>query len=420
MDKENTPNTYLLPASLSATAAIRAADAAKSAPRVKGGLFSSLLSDATKSIREEGDQQVAAHLQNEEAIAVTSQWIREEMDERVAAKVAKDMQEELTRERLERARVDEKEAMNVAIEERRSMLAAAQAKRDMELSDLQTAQRTVIQDANEEYQLKEKCKEDVNYAKEVYECLQDEMLAEELQRQEEAEDKRRKDKLLELERADAKKAAAEQKQIHDILEKEYKSQVERDFEVARREQIALEVSESQKKIVQEKNDTILSRKMAIKSLREEHRRKKRIALLSSNKNVFASLQTIANQWEEADADVEDVAGGLCITLLLPHMMELKVRPSGKYKVVIDATRMVGRDDEYASTENASYCAEYIIEGKNVSIKQEECHHEYSSETGLLHVYIDNIHLDGALGDAEPKKSIISNLKDNFSRLFSRK
>jgi hypothetical protein len=102
---------------------------------------------------------------------------------------------------------------------------------------------------------------------------------------------------------------------------------------------------------------------------------KRCQVLSESIH-FPDTQGIATQWETAEAECEDVAGGICLTLLLPHMRDLKVFASSSTKVEIEASRMIYEGDTHANRDNAKYSAEFIIEGKDVNItasRRPMCH-----------------------------------------------
>jgi hypothetical protein len=110
---------------------------------------------------------------------------------------------------------------------------------------------------------------------------------------------------------------------------------------------------------------------------------------------FPTEELIAEQWEQAAAQVEDVCDGICITLLLPNIIKVKVSATGSTgrKVLIDATRMA-TDTALASPDNTQYLAEFKIDGANVRLTDDDVSFDYSSETGLLHIYVESVSLDG--------------------------
>lgn len=92
---------------------------------------------------------------------------------------------------------------------------------------------------------------------------------------------------------------------------------------------------------QEIEDFNYSIKFNIKTAREEHRRQKRVELVTSDKFLpCPSIQAIAKQWEDADAEVENVEGGICMTIVLPNLKKLNVKVEKKNKIEIDASRTI--------------------------------------------------------------------------------
>ena len=47
-------------------------------------------------------------------------------------------------------------------------------------------------------------------------------------------------------------------------------------------------------------------------------------------------------------------------------------------------------------------------------------YEYASENGLLHVYVDNVHLERSMAEGSTEKEgVLSRFKKGFSRMFNR-
>jgi len=112
--------------------------------------------------------------------------------------------------------------------------------------------------------------------------------------------------------------------------------------------------------------------------------------------LFNTIEKIGIQWEEAEAEVEDVAGGLCLTLVLPYLRDVRLKAARNNTVDLEAFRIVGKEENdkgLATEDNSQYCAEFVIDGRNVNICNNDLSFEYSSESGLLHVYIESVHLD---------------------------
>ena len=92
-----------------------------------------------------------------------------------------------------------------------------------------------------------------------------------------------------------------------------------------------------------------------------------------------------------------MAGGICMTILLPYMADIKVTIVGrrKNKVELEARRTIFAEEREAhnlDTNSSVYAAEFVIDGaENMSDK--DVSFDYSSESGMLHIYIDNLMLN---------------------------
>ena len=418
----------------------------KRAPREKGA-FCRLLADVTNEQSKESedhDVKVAVETQCAEALEMATGWIREEAD----AKYAEDLHEKLVKEEKDgkeaALKSGESEALKLAIEERRRVQAEAAARREMENKDCEFAKKVVLNDAEEEHNIKEACSKDDEAAERLHRELQDELLAEELMKKEEQEFLELQKKKQEMIEQDAKMAqkelALEEERHHNeekMRQKKILDQAMHDFEVARKTQVELDVEASKTKTEQENRDAQYALKMTIMHAHEAHRRTKRLEVIHSAK-VFNSVKKVSQQWLDADAEVEDVAGGLCLTLLLPYLRDIKVSALDKKRVDLEAYRIVGTEEQkagLATVDNSQYSAEFVIDGNNVHITDKDVSFEYSSESGLLFVYIENVHLDetnegvdaGGVSDgtaagssSHTGSSWTSSLKNGFKRMFGRK
>lgn len=345
------------------------------------GAFGRLLADVTNDQKEEQvnqDEKHALDIQCDEALHMASQWMQMDADEKLAMKTEKALVDEERRGRLAEIQRGESAAMTVAIEERKNLVALAQSKKEQEKSDVEYAKNTIMDDVEEQHRFRELCKKDDEVAKKVYAQLQDELMAEELQAKEDS-------------------AFKEMQAAQRVADK---ARIEADFEVARKAQIALDVKYSEEKFTREKKDAAMALNMAIKTSREEHRRFKKLQLVHKP-IIFNTIEKVGKQWEEAEADVEDVSGGLCLTILLPYLRDIKIKAMQKNCVDLEAYRIVGQEERHKgldNEENSQYCAEFVIEGNNVNIISNDLSFEYSSDTGLLHVYVENVHLDGESTD----------------------
>jgi len=414
-------------------------------PREKGA-FGRLLSDVTNEQSKESenhDIKFAVETQAEEAMSLANDWIREESDAKIAEELSEKLKYEEKMTKENEISAGEAEALKVAIEERRRIQAEADAKKHMECKDSEMAKQVVIDDAEEEHAFKELLSKDDEAAKKLHDQLQDELLAEELMKKEEAEFmvlQKKKQALIDKDAKIAQKELLREQEAFRVSEKQRQDEVLRqamaDFEVARKTQKELDVAASEAKMTQEKEDAQCALKLTILAARDAHRRAKRLELIHSPK-VFNTISKVSQQWLEADAEVEDVAGGLCLTLLLPYLRDIKVSALDRKRVDLEAYRIVGSEEQkanLATVDNSQYSAEFVIDGRNVNITNNDVSFEYSSESGLLFVYVENVHLDedgtagGASGGssrAESKEDDSgtgwgTSLKNSFKRMFSSK
>lgn len=396
---------------------------AESKESKSGSRFGRLLSDVTNELIVESDEKFAMQSQVDEAYDIANDWIREERDRKIAEKVSYELQEGEKKKKMSELAMGECEALNIAMDERRRVLAEEKQRRLIEAADSEACKKIVIDEIEEEHRFKTICAKDEHYAKEVYDLMQDELLAESFQSREEREHRERVEELNALMKADEKVAMDH----HDLLSKEWKGmsdkQSEEDYQLALKHQATLDERNRKLKLRQEEADRVLSKKIATKAAREEHRRQKRIFWITSDKYLpFADASTIARQWEDAEVEAEDVEDGICITVILPHLRELRVKTAPKNTICIDAARMVAVSERSATESNSQYLAEFEIDGgSNVKLTDEDLSYEYCSETGLLHIYIEKIRLvvEEEVDAKQSKPSVLSNFKNSFKRLLGR-
>ena len=78
--------------------------------------------------------------------------------------------------------------------------------------------------------------------------------------------------------------------------------------------------------------------------------------------------------------------------------------------------MVLAGDDHSNKNNICYAAEFEIRGKRIKLSNSDINYNYSSETGLLHIYVENVSLSGMAG--EESTSLLSSMKSSFARMFS--
>lgn len=393
-----------------------------SASSRSSGLFNRLLTEANNEIRHDDDSKFAKMTQLEESNALAARWRQEERDRLVATEISERLSAESKLQIEHDIKNGEKEALRVAIEERRRIQNAEREKLLREQRDAEYAKQIISEEIEGEKMFKQACEEDPIIAVKVQDILRDEVLAEEIALKEEQMEFQIQQYQRQLEEKDQEIA----RELQSILDQESaiirKKQTEEDFECARREQVAWETSNEVDKIKIQNDDEKASIKIAIQTMRENHRHRKKLLHQASEKALVIDEEQIAEQWLNAEADVEDVANGICITLFLPNLLDLKVKCVSKTKIEIDASRSVSHKNKSSATaENSTYSAEFLIEGPKVRITNEALSWIYESETGLLHVYIDAVHLDSGntKEDMEASNKVLKTLSNGFSRIFGK-
>jgi hypothetical protein len=209
----------------------------------------------------------------------------------------------------------------------------------------------------------------------------------------------------------------------DRLERLAAKQEDDDYKVASRlnsEEEEMYNSKISQKNIQEKDDLKMTRKIEIATTRADHRRRKYVELMRERTG-----RTVQDLWREVDPIAEDVMGGICVTLLLPDIKILSVKLSRKRTVTVEATRLpLGSESLPLNPIDSVFDTDFEIEGKPDSLTQSDISYDYSSENGILHVYIENVHL-GVFGTNEkedtkvvPKSLSLSGIKNKFTKIFS--
>lgn len=386
-----------------------------------GGAFGRLLcevKDDKKHELEEADEKVALEQQVTEAVALAREWLSEDAD----CKIASDLQatfekEEKLSKQLQVSR-GEAEALNLAIEERRRVTLEREARLQREASDADLVRKSV----QEEEDLALLVAQDDAFAKRYHESLQDEFVAEELARKEQEEATRERERLARIAECDAKNAAEELMREMEDERARAEAQINADSALARSAQEELDSCSIKEQREQENKDAVLARKLAVQTAREQHRRMKKSELAPSAAETLTSITAMQRQWEDCEAQVEDVMDGICVTLLLPFVRDLKTKAASNNRVELEAYRVVGAAEEKTGTatvDNTQYAAEFIIEGSKLAIQTKDISYEYSSDTGMLHIYIEKVRLDGApvREDEVSRKTVLGSIKSSFKRLF---
>lgn len=388
------------------------------------------MKDATNQIRSEYDTQVAIDMTVNDALGVMNQWAQENADKEAAEKLAKQLEREDKESIKNELAKGEAAALKAAIDETRRIKAEAKEREMREQRDIEYARS--LHDAEEkDAKMSQKIlDEDAKFARQLLESeskRDDDCFASE-------------EKCCDSPVAPDAKRDAKYDQKDDFDDEDFVREVNAKFEqlsadeqVALREQQALQRAQYEEDCKQQSKDYLLSRRLAIKTEREAHKLRKFREMQQSFERCQRGKEAVAHLWENCDADVEDVCDAVCITLLLPNIIDLKVKvvKSGR-KVSIDAKRLVDDTDRFATAENTSYLAEFKVQGKNVQISDTSVSHDYSSDSGLLHIYIEGVSLqnneasscesaeyaDQKANAGSSKASMIAKaIKSGFMRVF---
>lgn len=326
-----------------------------------------------------------------EALVVMKDWARETEDKEVATKLAKQLEEEDQKSRKEELTKGEAAALKVAIDETRRVKAEAKDKEVREKTDAEYAKAIYEAEEKDAKQFEQILEDDAKLARQ----LSDDDGSKWESKSDYAEEKGCNNN-----NADSK---ASRDSKHDEKEDEEAflraasakfEQLDADMAVAEREQRQLDRERLDTERAQLTKDFLLSRRLAVKTEREAHKLRKYKEMQRTFERCQRGNEAVANLWSSCEAEVDDVCDAVCITLLLPNILDLKVKVvrNGR-KVSIDAKRFVQENDRFAAAENTSYVAEFKIQGKNVQISDTSVSHEYTSDTGLLHIYIEGVSLE---------------------------
>jgi len=204
------------------------------------------------------------------------------------------------------------------------------------------------------------------------------LIAEEIQLKEKEEYERYLKMKSESIEADRKFALDRESEFCKQALEEKESLRQADFEAARKEQEKLNAQFYIDKADAIKKDKEIALQLNIQMEREDHRKEKRAAVIKSSVNL-TDLKSIIQIWETTDAEVEDIAGGICITILLPFMQNISLKITGRKrnKIELLVKRTIFREENIDETVNSgSFNAEFILDGYD-NIKDKDVSYDYS-------------------------------------------
>lgn len=428
--------------------------AAKRNPTKSSSGFGRLLKDATNQIRVEDDSKLAEKIQIDIACDVVADWIREDSDLAVAKQLQEEAEKQDAEEAQRRKKIleqDEAAAMKVAIEERKGLKSRAEEKASIAKKDALLAEKLRRED---EELYRQQLEADAKFAQQLNEADEKEIHS---QRSATAGP------------SDCKSINPTILMREDSDNKELKYLDEKDMDEKSSSPAALKdmmiYAESESKSTSHRGEEKASsnnsnhsnhrcRKPSLGEMREDIHMLSRAEYIKfksqqvlSKSDAFPTEQLLANQWEEAVVEIEDVRDGMCISIVLPNLRTLNVNSlSNGQKIWIEAERMInsaGFANSSAGVRvteaNSQYNAEFKLNGKNICITDSDIKYEYSSETGLLFIFVAKVYLDDSTCDknhssSPPKPTntkqqqsaigarggIVGSIKNGFARVFGKK
>ncbi|RYH31966.1 hypothetical protein EON65_01500 [archaeon] len=365
----------------------------------KRGKFTQILSEATNQAREQWDERYAADTQLDEAVILVEEWVMEQKDYELAKELSAAFEKEAIVDNQMAAIRSEAAAIQAAVEERRRLKADEKARKDQERADEVFAKRLLEEEEKGTQQLYE---DDAKLAQQLAGMVTP---------------------VKDMKRSDMKEKETPSTPLIDSFmeHKEAKADSKHDES---------DIEDDLRRLNQFIKDEAYSHKVVKTELRALFQHKKRVAMEACLDLSARDEKTVARLWAAADAEVEDVQGAVALTLLLPNIQKLTVTLKKNGKTLrVEATRLVV--DSVAAEPNAlnsSFIAEFQLEGGELRIQPADVTHVYSSETGFLHVYIEDVNLNFDNKHREEKGSssklavgkFFTSMKEGFSRVFALK
>lgn len=111
---------------------------------------------------------------------------------------------------------------------------------------------------------------------------------------------------------------------------------------------------------------------------------------SAQESKFCYDQYVNKKWDQVESYLDNVAHGICVSLLLPSLDKYELSVSDNFVLQLDACKKKSREDE----ETVEYNADYSFEGIDKSLSMDLIDHKYIKEHGILFLFIDRHRLRG--------------------------
>lgn len=176
----------------------------------------------------------------------------------------------------------------------------------------------------------------------------------------------------------------------------------------------------------EKKDAEVAKRVFRQLSRDDSRLKSRenvlsVAKIKAGDKKLSATECVREQWRGAEATIEDVTDGISIMLLLPYLKSLKVEVKDNSTVTVKATRLRLRgetkEEEKTHVDWFSYDAAFVIQGsRSLTLKNEDVTYSYASEDGILHIYVENVQLQGM--SAGDKRDMLRSVRSSVVNMLS--
>lgn len=110
------------------------------------------------------------------------------------------------------------------------------------------------------------------------------------------------------------------------------------------------------------------------------------------------------RWKSPRTEIEDVKGGICISIHLPCLANLSVKlQSDRKTIAVRAKRTSFHEADLAAVglskgPQCAFSQNLKMDAFRLKLEQGDVSHDYSSENGVLHVYVENVQLQKMSGE----------------------
>lgn len=155
----------------------------------------------------------------------------------------------------------------------------------------------------------------------------------------------------------------------------------------------------------------------VKVRRQDHRERKARAARAEAKDEGL---TVGERWANALGifELEDVGGAIVVSLRLPDLVSVSVKPVDKRFVLLTASRAKPFGDAGANDARdgpTGLKMKLELESPGCCLRQEDLSYDYDSTTGYLHIYCEHLKL-ATLGE-QRRKAELGDLRKRLATAF---